>query len=479
MAAECSSVKKPKTPDNDTDSIEESAQEETLEKKQTKQKLNAASVEFEGVSRSEKGGDKKPEKHRVSKSEETGYQNSKKTDSKTSDNVTKSKNSGETIGGRRLTDQISWTWTQAFWKRVVDFNRHLFQSDRTIFIMQFSIAIACATSIAMYTGYWLGKNPIVEDLVFCTAEHFDKEKCTLRVGEEEGTIQIITNTGPPKEEFEKLKQDVTNQSQYLDQCLLENNDLKTKQDSLEKKLFDTTKDVSKVNHLFGLLNNNALDKESGIVVVLCLLVGEVLIGMTLACYILPQLRRQSGGYFGTGSQNPEMSENTKSILNQVNNRQQLQPQICVISFFETNQTEHQRLLRSVLAGSQNEGLTIKPFLVTRHTNIQHIPPCKMYMIFVDFNERHIILEPPGRGLGDLKLTTVRAAMKMRGEIVIVYDAKSNGDQNGRLYDKELTSIQRIDELKMLDSKKCVLSINRKFSDFQKNHLQGKISSTFG
>lgn len=66
-----------------------------------------------------------------------------------------------------------------------------------------------------------------------------------------------------------------------------------------------------------------------------------------------------------------------------------------------------------------------------------------------------------------------------GEIVIVYDAKSNGDQNGRLYDKELTSIQRIDELKMLDSKKCVLSINRKFSDFQKNHLQGKISSTFG
>ena len=54
------------------------------------------------------------------------------------------------------------------------------------------------------------------------------------------------------------------------------------------------------------------------------------------------------------------------------------------------------------------------FLVNVHNDIPNLPPSRIYFVFVDFND--VILEFPERGLGDLKLTTVQAAHKMKGRL---------------------------------------------------------------
>ena len=38
-------------------------------------------------------------------------------------------------------------------------------------------------------------------------------------------------------------------------------------------------------------------------------------------------------------------------------------------------------------------------------------------VFVDFNERNVVLENPGQDLGDKKLITVQAAQKMGGNSI--------------------------------------------------------------
>jgi hypothetical protein len=48
------------------------------------------------------------------------------------------------------------------------------------------------------------------------------------------------------------------------------------------------------------------------------------------------------------------------------------------------------------------------------TEITCIPRSKFIFIFVDFNERNVILENPEQDLGDRKSITVEAAQKMGG-----------------------------------------------------------------
>ena len=59
-------------------------------------------------------------------------------------------------------------------------------------------------------------------------------------------------------------------------------------------------------------------------------------------------------------------------------------------------------------------MQIIPHLVRRHEDILDIPSARYIFIFVDFNERNVILEKPDQDLGDKKVVTVKAAQKLGG-----------------------------------------------------------------
>jgi hypothetical protein len=51
---------------------------------------------------------------------------------------------------------------------------------------------------------------------------------------------------------------------------------------------------------------------------------------------------------------------------------------------------------------------------TYHLAIPNIPLARYIFIFVDFNERNVILEKPDQNLGDKKVVTVNSAQKLGG-----------------------------------------------------------------
>jgi hypothetical protein len=100
----------------------------------------------------------------------------------------------------------------------------------------------------------------------------------------------------------------------------------------------------------------------------------------------------------------------KMILDQVHGVQ-LSRNICIISFYTETQILHQKLVKSAV----HVDIPIKSFLMGNpETEITCIPRSKFIFIFVDFNERNVILENPEQDLGDRKSITVEAAQKMGG-----------------------------------------------------------------
>ncbi|CAG2198940.1 unnamed protein product [Mytilus edulis] len=77
----------------------------------------------------------------------------------------------------------------------------------------------------------------------------------------------------------------------------------------------------------------------------------------------------------------------------------------------------------------------------RNEDILTIPSARYIFVFVDFNERNVILENPGQDLGDKKLVTVQAAQKIGADVFVTYvrDRGSNQLLPGNLYNQELSA----------------------------------------
>ncbi|XP_041373009.1 uncharacterized protein LOC121386242 [Gigantopelta aegis] len=118
------------------------------------------------------------------------------------------------------------------------------------------------------------------------------------------------------------------------------------------------------------------------------------------------------------------------------------------------------------------------FTVHRHEDLSSIPHAKVYMMFVDFNERNVILEDPRKGLGDLRLLTVRTLWDLRGDVILVYagDVGSKGLEGNDLYNYGLTSINNHTELSKLKNQQRMLSVHKTFSPYQRNHIKDIVTA---
>ncbi|XP_067677581.1 uncharacterized protein [Haliotis asinina] len=194
--------------------------------------------------------------------------------------------------------------------------------------------------------------------------------------------------------------------------------------------------------------------------------------------VLATMRDRPGGVArgdslnGGPRHNNDVIQGDESILDKIS-RCHLDNFVCVVAFHPDTIKQHHTQVEAVL--SQNEATThigVKKHYVKGHTLLLSLPPCKIYFVFVDFNERHVILEDPTKGLGDLRLTTVQAIRKMGGDVVLIYsgDIGSRSLPIGTLYNSNLTSIKNHPELRRLDNDQRILSVFEKFNQSQIDRL---------
>ncbi len=103
------------------------------------------------------------------------------------------------------------------------------------------------------------------------------------------------------------------------------------------------------------------------------------------------------------------------VLSQTKPRQ-LERKIGVVSFYEETARKHLDLTKSAV--NSNDALAtvnVQPMIVSQHADLVGLPPCNTFVMYVDYNQRNVILEDPKWVLGDLRLTAARAIKKLNGE----------------------------------------------------------------
>ena len=104
----------------------------------------------------------------------------------------------------------------------------------------------------------------------------------------------------------------------------------------------------------------------------------------------------------------------KGVLSRVKARR-LQNKACVVSFYEETSEKHFELTKGATQLDDSlQGIEIIPTVINKHAEVLDMPACKTVIMFVDFNQRNVILEDTKKVLGDLKLTTARAIQKFNG-----------------------------------------------------------------
>ena len=94
----------------------------------------------------------------------------------------------------------------------------------------------------------------------------------------------------------------------------------------------------------------------------------------------------------------------------------LDSKVCVVSFYQETTTKHVELTRSAMELNDvlHDNIEVVRVVINKHDQLLEVPPCKTFMMFVDYNQRNVILEDTKKVLGDLKLTTARAIKKYNG-----------------------------------------------------------------
>ncbi|XP_053372556.1 uncharacterized protein LOC123561137 [Mercenaria mercenaria] len=150
--------------------------------------------------------------------------------------------------------------------------------------------------------------------------------------------------------------------------------------------------------------------------------------------------------------------NAKDVLQRIPRRVPLSNSICIVSFDEARQPAHEALVSSAFLTVGN--IQTKYFVVRRHEHLLNMPKCKFYIMCTEFSERHVIIEEPGLGLGDLKRCTYETIQRYGAKMIILYTrdpgSRNLGDQ---LYNHKIHCVSAQPELS------CLRDLGRFFSTY--------------
>ncbi|XP_052253980.1 putative leucine-rich repeat-containing protein DDB_G0290503 isoform X7 [Dreissena polymorpha] len=229
-------------------------------------------------------------------------------------------------------------------------------------------------------------------------------------------------------------------------------------ESLDHELNITTGKLNRTKEIQDIIHKNTFDKGSLIIVMLIIIIGLAALGFYVCVYKPWQPRNFSQANVSEAQQ----------ALSAVPNRPVLGSTVCIISFKLNRSAEYQALVRSALSTS---GFADIMHEITKHTDIPRLPHCKMYIMCVEFSERHVIIEEPGIGLGDMKRTTYEAVSKLGGVLVILYVNHRGSRRIQDLYSTEIYCINRQPQLKTLETHNRFISTYDQLNDRQKDALK--------
>ncbi|XP_076110350.1 uncharacterized protein LOC143079073 [Mytilus galloprovincialis] len=174
---------------------------------------------------------------------------------------------------------------------------------------------------------------------------------------------------------------------------------------------------------------------------------------------------------GNGHDRRQGNVRPQSILDRIHRVPVLDNKVCVLSFYSETMNLHKQLVELALATRRREHNIIQ-YLVRRHEDILTIPSARYIFVFVDFNERNVILENPGQDLGDKKLVTVQAAQKIGADVFVTYvrDRGSNQLLPGNLYNQELSAFTSHFVLRGLERNQRCFSVYETFNSTQKESI---------
>ncbi|XP_060603909.1 uncharacterized protein LOC132756789 [Ruditapes philippinarum] len=166
---------------------------------------------------------------------------------------------------------------------------------------------------------------------------------------------------------------------------------------------------------------------------------------------------------------------SNDVLRRIPQSPNLQSGVCIISYDEARAGFHRELLDS----ANIPKCDVKSHVIRRHDQILELPRCKVYLMCTEFSERHVIIEEPGLGLGDLHRTTYYAVKKLGGCLIILY-TKDPGSRKLRnqakqaLYNTDIYCVKKQQELSDLEQNNGFYSTYDKLSEHQKTVLRQKI-----
>ncbi|XP_063442163.1 uncharacterized protein LOC134722472 [Mytilus trossulus] len=158
--------------------------------------------------------------------------------------------------------------------------------------------------------------------------------------------------------------------------------------------------------------------------------------------------------------------------------EELENKFCVISFSKETHNKHRRITRPSVEGRLRiKKMDEADFVVTNDKSVLKIPHCKVILVFVDHNQKDVILETPGEDEEDIKLLTVQACRKMGADVFVIYvgDEGSESLMAGCLYNPQLTTVAEHFELKQLEQRNRVITCHENFTITQREKVAQAIA----
>ncbi|XP_078323395.1 uncharacterized protein LOC111126901 isoform X5 [Crassostrea virginica] len=279
--------------------------------------------------------------------------------------------------------------------------------------------------------------------------------------------QMKTHTDDMTKNIDAVKSEMKNNSKSVDDSLekLQSQFDGTK-DQMEKLKDDVFKAKEEVKGVDGQLEVCFKEIKDFSMYIFGVVLTMVVVGAYTYLVSRPKpFNRTLGPVHGTGVQRSSSGEITEKL-----SRKKIQMGTLIVSFDCTTHEFHHGIFEAI---SANSFLSVKEEVIQNFGDLMKVEPHKLVIIFVDSNERHIILENPESEIGEFKNQATDVFISLGCDVFVVY-CKDKGSQDlspDNLYIPRLQSVERHPVLRKLKERERVISVNTKFHPHQVSQLE--------
>lgn len=231
---------------------------------------------------------------------------------------------------------------------------------------------------------------------------------------------------------------------------------------MPKRVKNTEERLDGVDRLLDVINADLYD-ISLYIVVLLFAVGFTVFFAAYEKLVSKQLRtvdcKVTNGHtlkFGPNKRTKEGNLFSSALIEKLS-RKNKEKGVGIISFNSSTQEKHQKSFEAIDIPSS---LPVQAYVILKLDDLMLVEPYTKMVIFVDFNERNIILETPETEIGDIRRRTTEVLLEVGCDVFVVYyrDKNSKSLPKENIYNTSLYSIEKQTVLSRLRSRGRVFSV---------------------